>query len=362
MFEKLKTYFPKTRSRFLVFLIIAMAMVCAVTTGAVYDATAKKVTVREINVYENAENVTVIKTRQDTVSAFMNENNLTAGQYDNINVLPEDKLYDNMEIRIRRGKPVMILTNEGQKQGGTTKATVAEALMENGVHVNEGDEITPERNEQVTENMTITVVSVVSQNVTQAEEIPFETVKQDDASLYKGETKVVTDGQLGAKDVTYVVTYRNGEETDREYVSETVTKEPVSKVIAVGTKEKTVAVKTAARSSAGLSSRGEARYSRKINVTATAYDPSPAQNGGHSRTATGMKPAFGVIAVDPNVIPLGSRVYIESSDGGESWVYGYAIAGDTGGAIKGNRIDLCYNTAGQASAFGRRSATVYILD
>ena len=79
-------------------------------------------------------------------------------------------------------------------------------------------------------------------------------------------------------------------------------------------------------------------------------------------TATGMKAQYGVIAVDPRVIPLGSRVYVESSDGGKSWVYGFAIAGDTGGAIKGNRIDLCYNTKAECYQFGRKSATVYVLE
>ena len=75
-----------------------------------------------------------------------------------------------------------------------------------------------------------------------------------------------------------------------------------------------------------------------------------------------MTAQYGVIAVDPKVIPLGSRVYIESSDGGKSWVYGFAVAADTGGAIKGNKIDLCYNTRAECLQFGRRSATVYILD
>ena len=57
----------------------------------------------------------------------------------------------------------------------------------------------------------------------------------------------------------------------------------------------------------------------------------------------GLTPGFGIVAVDPTVIPLGTKLYIESPDGGKSWTYGYCIAGDTGGAIKGNRVDLCYN-------------------
>ena len=75
--------------------------------------------------------------------------------------------------------------------------------------------------------------------------------------------------------------------------------------------------------------------------------------------ASGRAPAYGVVAVDPKVIPLGTKLYIEAVDG--SWVYGYAVAGDTGGAIKGNKIDLFFNTHAECTRFGRRQAKVYVL-
>lgn len=94
---------------------------------------------------------------------------------------------------------------------------------------------------------------------------------------------------------------------------------------------------------------------------ATAYDDTPQSQGKWvGKTATGIKPQRGVVAVDPKVIPLGSRLYIESMDGLPS--YGYAYAGDTGGAIKGNRIDLFHNTPAECRSFGRRNVRVYILD
>jgi len=68
----------------------------------------------------------------------------------------------------------------------------------------------------------------------------------------------------------------------------------------------------------------------------------------------------GVVAVDPKVIPLGTKLYIESPDG--SYVYGCAVAGDTGGAIKGNRIDLFMDTYSECMQFGRRTMNVYILN
>lgn len=101
-------------------------------------------------------------------------------------------------------------------------------------------------------------------------------------------------------------------------------------------------------------------YSRRIDMTATAYSTAPEENGGYSVSAMGGPLGYGVVAVDPNVIPLGSTVYVTAPDG--SWSYGVASAEDTGGAIKGNRIDLCYESAGEVDRFGRRGCVVYVLN
>ena len=77
-------------------------------------------------------------------------------------------------------------------------------------------------------------------------------------------------------------------------------------------------------------------------------------------TATGIRATYGVVAVDPRVIPLGSKLFIQTTDG--SFTYGYALAADTGGAIKGNRIDLCFDSRQDALNFGRRNVVVYVLN
>lgn len=364
MLNKIKTYFPKTRSRFLVFIILGIILVCAVTTGAVYDVTSKKIRVHEVDIYKNSDVTRTLRTRQETVEGFLEERDLSVSEYDKMNVSKSDLLIDGMELNIRRGVPVTVVVRGEQKLLSATSATVEEMLAENNILTAEADEITPARGEAVISGMTVTVVSVTSDYVVETTEIPFETVEQEDASLYKGEKKVVTEGVNGTLDTMYHIVWHDGAEISREAVGEAVTLAPVNKVVSVGTKEKVVAVKASTEGAArvNLSSRGDMRYKKKLTVTATAYDTSPAQNGGHSKTALGMTPRFGIVAVDPRVIPLGSRLYVESVDEGGSWVYGYAIAGDTGGAIKGNRIDLCYNTNREANAFGRRSATVYVLE
>lgn len=100
----------------------------------------------------------------------------------------------------------------------------------------------------------------------------------------------------------------------------------------------------------GVSEPG--RYSRVLNMSASAYtahDP-----GNSSRTSRGNILRKGLVAVDPDVIPLGTRLYIPG--------YGYAIADDIGGAITGHRIDLAFESRSEALQFGRRKVTVYILD
>lgn len=97
---------------------------------------------------------------------------------------------------------------------------------------------------------------------------------------------------------------------------------------------------------------GQVSYRNVYTMEATAYLPTDGNGAGI--TATGIAAARGVVAVDPNVIPLGSRLYIPG--------YGIAVAADTGGAIHGGRIDLCMESYGEAINFGRRNVEVYVLD
>ena len=132
--------------------------------------------------------------------------------------------------------------------------------------------------------------------------------------------------------------YQDGELIHEEVLAETVTQEPVTEIVAVGTM--------------GTVSRGgtDYRYSRAVDALATAYCPTDV---GGCNTALGIKPKRGIVAVDPRVIPLGTRVYVEN--------YGPALAADTGGAIKGNRVDIFVDSHQEAISWGRRKVTVYIL-
>lgn len=342
-------------------LILAMILIfCAVTTGAMVDSTAKKITVNEINEFTGLNDTKIVKTRVDSVGQFIEMNNITLGEYDKMSAQTINALEDGMTLTIRRAVPVTVETAEGTSVKGITTADPVSAAAELGFTDGEIETV-PAAGEKITDYLKI--MKITYEDVAFDEEIPFAEETIEDNSMLKGQTRVVTEGVCGIRTTVYRVRYRDGAEDYGVKTSEQVTREPVTRVVAYGTQEKAVEVKaTRGIAAGGLSSRGVMRYKTKLTMNATAYDISPAQNGGHSRTAIGLVPNLGVVAVDPSVIPLGSRLYIESTDGGNSWVYGYAIAGDTGGAIKGNRIDLCYPTNRQCVQFGRRQASVYILD
>jgi 3D (Asp-Asp-Asp) domain-containing protein len=101
-------------------------------------------------------------------------------------------------------------------------------------------------------------------------------------------------------------------------------------------------------------SRGSFSRTKTLTMRASAYDPGPQSNGKWAgTTALGIRPTYGIVAVDPRTIPLGSLLFVEG--------YGFAYAADTGGAIKRDRIDLCMNTIAECNRFGRRTVKVHVL-
>lgn len=300
----MKTGYQSKAGRILL-VSLALILVCMFTMGAVFDSARKRVTLVQVDAFAGTEEIATISTRKATVGEFLAENNIIVGQYDVVSAESDAKIDADMTVTVER-------------------LDVVEERVE-----------TP---------------------------IPFETVEKEDNTLYVGTNKILTAGTDGVKETVYKVVRQGDAEISRQVVSETVIKEPVNAVKGIGTKPIPAPAKKAESTTSNQTKTKDFTYSRKIEVTATAYDTSPGENGGYSRTAYGLKPQYGVVAVDPKVIPLGTKLYIESSDGGKSWTYGYCIAGDTGGAIKGNRVDLCYNTQRECVNFGRRSATVYILD
>jgi len=173
--------------------------------------------------------------------------------------------------------------------------------------------------------------SDATKTAVQREPIPFPTQRQLTTKLRSGTSRTVRNGVIGEKEVVYrVITREDGMELRREVISSRVTKPAKPEIIEVGSKPVLMAFSRGALASrGGYSDRNSVRV---VIMRGTWYDPNHCGGSGSGRTATGIKAGYGVVAVDPNFIRLGTRLYIEG--------YGYAVAGDTGGAIKGSRIDL----------------------
>ena len=236
----------------------------------------------------------------------------------------------------------LTVTADGQEwEWVSCQPTVGGILREAGVTLGPKDRVHPSLNVKSTQGMRIRIARVEEKVVVQKEPIGFRTItKFNPYSI--GSKRVIQEGEQGEKEVKYLVAYKDGVKIGARVLEARVMKQPVNEVVAVS-------------KAAFLASRSGS-HTRSVRMIATAYDPGPRSCGKYASgyTATGMRAGFGVVAVDPRVIPLGTQLYVDG--------YGFCVAGDVGRAIKGNRIDLGFGTYGEAIRFGRRAVTVYVLD
>ena len=277
-----------------------------------------------------------------TVEDALKEAGIKVSEFDELSLDLNADLREIKHIEIKRAKEITLSVNGNDEKIFTTLNTVSDVLKKAEVAVAEDMLLITPEDTAVTDGMKIEIIKKVFEEITEVESVPFETTRKANYNLASGNTRVSKEGINGEKTLTYRVVKHNGEIIEKELISEKVTKKPVNKVLEYGV-----------IASVQTSRSGEIRSSRVIECRATAYCLK-------GRTASGMQSQRGVVAVDPSVIPLGTKLYIESSNG--NFTYGYAVAGDTGSAVKGNRIDLYMDTKSECLNFGVRNVKVYILD
>lgn len=245
-------------------------------------------------------------------------------------------------VTIRRAVPVVLVDGGQRRTVYSTARTVGELLREQMVTLGELDSLSVPESAPVKAGLEVRIVRRAEELVTTEEEIPFETVERPSGRLIAGTEEVLQAGVPGRKLVERLVRYEDGAVVADEVVREQVIQEPIPQIVAYGT--------------GGVVYRGgqQFRYTAVLEMVATGYTPGPESNpDGNGLTYTGIPARRGIVAVDPSVIPLYTRLYIEG--------YGPALAADTGAAIKGNRIDLCFDSVEEALAWGVRPVTVYVL-
>lgn len=335
--------------------VFMSAIIFCLLTGAVIDVQTKRITLVMVDAFADSEKTRELTTRQNLVGEFLEENEIELGEFDKVSMLLEDELYDEARIVVRKGRKFTLNIDGNIEIITTTKKTIREAFEEAGVSVSQADVVEPNLDSEVQPGMNVNVFRILYNEVVEDVEIPFTSKEVSDNTLEKGKTKIKVKGVNGLKRIVYSVTTKDGIETNRTVLSENVVKKPTEQVVAVGTKPKSSG--SSGKKSVVTNAGTSLNYSKKLTVTATAYTAAPGK-----KTASGKVAQYGVIAVDPKVIPLGTKLYVESTDDGKSWQYGYCVAGDTGGAIKGNKIDLYFGSRNECLQFGRRSAILYVLE
>jgi len=322
-------------------------------------------------VIKDGETAITVQTSKRTVGEVLAEQQITVDDIDFISAEADADIRSIDTIIIKRAIDVNIDTGGFIISVKSAKGTVADLLEEQSIFYDENDEITPGLSAPVTEGMTIEVARIDYAVVTKKEVLGYHVEETTSADIIRGNSEIVVEGVNGLANITYQVVLKNGEEIERHEESSEVLLEPVNKVVANGTKAAPApSVTLASRggssssgssnsSSGNSSSGGSISGARMIVCRGTAYDGSYETLGkSNPRTAMGEVPYVGIVAVDPRIIPLGTRLYIEAADG--SYVYGYCKAGDTG--VYGYHVDLFMASRSEALRFGSRTVNVYILD
>ncbi|MFC0014579.1 MULTISPECIES: G5 and 3D domain-containing protein [Allobacillus] len=299
----------------------------------------------------------------NTAEEFLEEENIEVNEHDHLSFDLEEELSDGRHLAISKAFEVVINDGGEKKTVMTTGQTIQSLLAKEGIKLTELDQLNMEPTKELESNEIIKITRVDKEKKTYDEIIPYNTKTESDDSLEKGKTRIVQKGKEGKKVQTFEITYKNGEEVFRELVSEEITEESQNRVVAQGTKEppKQTVAKKSSNNVQQTSAKSESTVKTKetnqeegqtMIVQATAYSTNNPSLSTHTATGIDLRSNPRVIAVDPSVIPLGSKVWVEG--------YGMAIAGDTGGAIKGKKIDIHFSSYEKAKSFGRKTVRIKV--
>ena len=341
-------------------------------------------------VITDGERVLIHTTTTTDPDAVLNEAGLTLGDDDTYTTQGGDGV---SEITVRRNMTVHVDNCGKIMTVDVSAGTVKNLLDQLAITLDESTTVSVSLDADVYNDMEIIIARTVHALEVYTRTIPYETTYYEDDTLPLGTQTVVSEGSDGEMVCTADVTYRNGVQTSRNVIKQILSRQATPRIVAIGTGDPVNSIDFGQFAPADndepddehiyeddpylgngesenlnypiigentiTTASGEVlTYTHTMVVEATAYTKTDA--GCDDWTATGTLARYGAIAVDPSVIPYGTRMYIVSNDG--QVIYGYATAEDCGGAINGNRVDLYYDTYEECIQFGRRDCTIYFLD
>lgn len=286
-------------------------------------------------------------TRAGTVAELLAEKNVNISSHDMITPPLNASLIPGKRVTVKHAVPIVVDINGKTRKIWSADATVGQAVERLGIDTSADIKLDPNAETRLASGMTVRL-QLLNRWIEKIQtEIAYETKREDDPGLAKGKTRIAVKGQPGVKETVIEHVMAGGREIEKLIRAENAIAAPVGEVVKVGTRVPRAAVAGAPAPNINISRGG-----RSLTMVATAYAANT--GGAGNRTATGTGVYKGIVAVDPRVIPLGTRLYIDG--------YGEAVAADTGGAIKGNRIDLGFASAGDCYQWGRRTVNVRVLD
>lgn len=367
MYQKIKSFLNvglskaksiiKHRAFSMVALALSVVIVIAFTLSSVHT----------FKISDGNQNF-VVRTMNKDSSAALKRVNLD-GEY-KIKDVQSNYFSTNLEISYLF--PLTVTLGKTTNVYNVVAGTLGDILKTVDITLDEYDIVSRPLTDYINTATMIDIVDVSYKTETRTEKIPYQSNVVYSDKYNANTKKVLNEGKEGEKVVTCNVKYVNGEAVETTVLEEKVLTDAVDKTTVVGTKKVQMAAAPASDSvpassvksistltppsSVKLDSKGvPVKYSSKKTMKATAYTYTG------NRCSTGVSPQPGYIAVDPKEIPYGTKMYIVSNDG--KYVYGYAIAADTGGFTRGSvDLDLFFSTKSQCINFGVRNVTVYFLD
>lgn len=346
MVESLKKYLKKYFSNGPKIAVFTASLVLVILTTVIFS-TRKTIAV---SVDGSEKKIT---TFSSSYRAALKNNGIIVGSKDKTTPSLDSRVENQQKIVIKRAVKVVVDVDGKQLSIQSSEDNVQKMLQAEGLGLQELDKVSPSRDMALKDGLKVAVTRVQTKDVKEVKPVEYTTTIRNDEEMEQGNKKVLQEGQPGEKETITRIIYENGKEISKKVVSEIIKKQPVEKIVAMGT----LNVYTPSRG-------GKVVYSNALRMRATAYTASYADTGkgpGDSEfgiTASGTvakrnSDSYSSVAVDPRVIPLGTKLYIEG--------YGYAIAEDTGGAIKGNKIDLFFNSSSEVDNWGVRWVNAYVV-
>lgn len=289
----------------------------------------------------------VVRTTAQTVGEALREAEITIYLGDKVQPSLGSPVSTGLRVYIQRSTPVTLQVDGRLLKTRTQGRTVADALTEMGLGVAGLDEVSPSMKSELYDNVEIRIVRVREEIEVEEDIVPFETVFRPDANLLIDTQQLLTPGAEGITRSRFRVRYEDGAEVERVLEDKWEAQKPAQRVIAYGQR---ITPQTF------TSADGQVlTYWRKVRMSASSYSAGTAgvspEMPWYGKTRTGDPMRFGVVAVDPAIIPLRSKVYVPG--------YGIGDALDTGSAIRSKRIDLGYDD--NNLVLWRRWVDVYLL-